>query len=466
MISGASLAVQQLAIGQATGGHHVLVLAASDRPPGYTIKSGGLQITRLPSWYNPYRVGQRLLLWPQRAILAALAKFHPDVIHLHEPFGIGLIGLQAARRLQIPVVFTAHQLPWFAAAYTPDLLGLPHLVEKTTWQYARWFLRRCAAVIAPTTTIAKIVQERLHFPIQVVNYGADLHRFQPFPAIPAEARQLRHKYGLDPHLPVILHVGRLDVEKQVDLLVHAAAQVMGQMAVQFLIVGDGCQRQNLSQLSQTLGVAKQCHFPGYILPEDDLPGLYRLASAFITASQIETFGIVVLEAMACGLPIIAANATCMPELVRPYKNGFLVPPNDSAAIAQHILWLLQHPEVADRLSEASYVMAQHYTVSRMIQEVTAIYTAVHHTQLRQITPIASKLSLIADAEAFNRQKTDGAHQHQQAAHSQGLAVIECTGLAEKAEDGHGEGGRLWAGNENGGSKFAHADREGKDRADQ
>jgi glycosyltransferase involved in cell wall biosynthesis len=389
MISGASLAVQQLAVGQADKGHQVLVLAASNRPQSYTVKTGDLQIIRLPSWHNPYRVGQRFVLRPQHTILTELARFKPEVIHLHEPFGMGLIGLRTARQLQIPVVFTAHQLPWFAAAYAPNLLGLPHLVEKITWQYARWFLRGCRAVIAPTRTIAKIVQERLNYPMQVVNFGTNLHHFQPTPTIPEEACHLRHKYGLDPHLPVILHVGRLDVEKQVDLLVHAAAQVIEQMKVQFLIVGDGCQRQNLHQLSQTLGVAQHCHFPGYVLPEGDLPGLYRLASAFITASRIETFGIVVLEAMACGLPIIAANATCMPELVQPYKNGFLVPPNDSTAIAQHILWLLQHPEVADSLSEASYVMAQHYTVSRMIQEVTAIYTAAHQTQLCEITPVVS-----------------------------------------------------------------------------
>lgn len=387
MISGASLAVQQLASGQAANGHQVLVVAASDRPQGYTVKSGGLQITRLPSRDNPYRVGQRFLLWPQRAIWAVLVRFQPDVIHLHEPFGIGLIGLQAARRLQIPVVFTAHQLPWFAAAYTPNLIGLPRLVEKITWQYARWFLRCCTAVIAPTRTIARIIQERLPYPVQVVNCGTNLQQFQPNPTRATELCQLRHKYGLDPQLPVILHVGRLDVEKQVDLLIEAMAQVMRQIAVQFLIVGDGCQRQRLMQLSQELDIPQQCHFAGYVLPEGDLPGLYRLASAFITASQIETFGIVVLEAMACGLPVIAADATCMPELVQPYKNGLLVPPNDSAAIAQQIIWLLQRPEVAARWGKAGRMQAQHYGVSRMVQEVIAVYTAVCHPQLREISQV-------------------------------------------------------------------------------
>ncbi|MEZ4513943.1 MAG: glycosyltransferase [Chloroflexota bacterium] len=387
MISGASLHVQQLASGQAANGHDVLVLSASDRPHGYTTHDGRLQITRLPSHHNPYRIGQRFLLWPQRAVWAELMRFQPDVIHLHEALGLGLIGLQAARRLQIPVMFTAHQLPWFATAYMPRVLGLPQLVETITWQYARWFLRHCTTVIAPTRTIARIIEKRLRYPVQVVNYGINLHQFQPTSTRPSEANELYRKYGLDPELPVILHVGRLDVEKQVDVLVHAVAQVQQQMPVQLLVIGDGCERQKLMQLGQGLGIAEQCHFPGYVLPDGDLPGLYRLASVFATASQIETFGIVVLEAMACGLPVIAANATCMPELVHDHQNGLLVPPDDSFAMAQRLTWLLQNPDVAARWREASGQMAQHYGMSRMIQEVMAVYyTAVyrphHHAAAR------------------------------------------------------------------------------------
>ncbi|MCB9432407.1 MAG: glycosyltransferase [Ardenticatenaceae bacterium] len=388
MISGASLSVQQLASGQAANGHQVLVLSASDQAKGYTTKSGNLQITRLPSHHNPYRIGQRFLLWPQRAVWVELLRFKPDVIHLHEAFGLGLIGLQAAQRLQIPVVFTAHQLPWFAAAYMPKVLGLPQLVEAITWQYARWFLRHCTAVIAPTQTIAQIIQQRLHQPVQVVNYGLNQQQFRPMPTEPSEYIRLCGKYGLDPDLPVVLHVGRLDVEKQVDLLLHAVAQVKKQMLVQFLVIGDGCQRQSLLQLSQDLGIAEYCHFPGYVLPDGDLPGLYRLASVFITASQIETFGIVVLEAMACGLPVIAVNATCMPELVHDHQNGLLVPPNDSAAMAQQLVWLLQNPEIAARWGETSWQMAQRYGASRMNQEMLAVYTAVYHPNSSpQIMPV-------------------------------------------------------------------------------
>jgi phosphatidylinositol alpha 1,6-mannosyltransferase len=121
MISGAALIVQDLAITLANQGCKALVITASDRAQAYTVRDGRLHIERLASRANPARVGQRYLLWPGRAVATALDAFGPDVIHLHEPLLLGWAGLRAARRLGAPVVLTAHQLPWFAAAYAPRL---------------------------------------------------------------------------------------------------------------------------------------------------------------------------------------------------------------------------------------------------------------------------------------------------------------------------------------------------------
>lgn len=120
MISGAALAAARLAEGLAAEGHDVLVIAASDRREGYSTQNGRLRIERLPSRPNPARVNQRFLLWPQRAINRLVHAFNPDIIHLHEPLLLGICGLRAARSLNIPVVLTLHQLPWFVAKYTPS----------------------------------------------------------------------------------------------------------------------------------------------------------------------------------------------------------------------------------------------------------------------------------------------------------------------------------------------------------
>lgn len=377
MISGAALVVQDLARNQADHGHNLLIIAASDRAEAYTVRDGRLQVERLTSRKNPARVGQRYLLWPARAVATALHVFAPDVIHLHEPLVLGWSGLRAGQRLGVPTIFTAHQLPWFAAAYTPRLPGLPRLVELLLWQYARWFLRQCTAVVAATTTIGQIVARQTGVRTHIIGLGIDLQRYSPRPDNAVEDRQLRQKYRLHPTQPVLIHVGRLDKDKSVEEVLRAAAQVFPWADAQLVIVGDGSQRSALMALSQQLGIAERCHFTGYVAPDnDDLPGLYRLATVFVTASTIETFGLVVVEAMACGCPVVAPAATCMPEIITPYRNGLLAPPHEPAALANQLNWLLEHPAEAAAMAAEGKVLAQKYGRMAMFAHYCDLYQAV------------------------------------------------------------------------------------------
>src|SRR5262245_45692997 len=115
MVSGAALVVQRFAEGMAGRGHSVLVLAASDRRSAYVEEHGCLRVFRLRSLYNPLRVGQRFLVWPQVTIADELRAFRPDILHWHDPSALSLAGLRAARRLHSGArrLLTVHQLPWF-----------------------------------------------------------------------------------------------------------------------------------------------------------------------------------------------------------------------------------------------------------------------------------------------------------------------------------------------------------------
>ena len=177
MISGAALAAARLAEGLAAEGHKVLVIAASDRREGYSTQNGRLRIERLPSRPNPARVNQRFLLWPQRAINRLVHAFNPDIIHLHEPLLLGICGLRAARSLNIPVVLTLHQLPWFVAKYTPSFWGSPIRFDWLLWQYGRWFLSQCAAVIAPAKPVANVIRQHTRRTAHIIPNGADLQHY-------------------------------------------------------------------------------------------------------------------------------------------------------------------------------------------------------------------------------------------------------------------------------------------------
>lgn len=374
MISGAAIMVQHLAQGLAADGHEVLVLAASDSGQSYTETAERLHVLRLPSIHNPTRVNQRFLIAPMRTMRRAVAEFQPDIIHTHEPLSLGLCGLKIAREMQLPTILTLHQLPWFPALYLPPWPGLREGVTAVLWRYGRWLVRQFTAVTVPAKTIADIVQAHSGIrPVPIYN-GLDLRQFSPQVTAPDEQERLRQKYGLAPHTPVVLHVGRLDKDKRVDLVLHAFAQV--QAEAQLLVVGDGRCRQSLIQLSQQLGIAQRCVFPGYVCADGDLPGLYRLSSVFVTASEVETFALVVHEAMASGLPVVAVTAGCLPEMVEHGLHGYLAPSGDYTALAAHINWLLQHPDEAAHMGQACRERAVKYGLEQVVNQFEQLYGEV------------------------------------------------------------------------------------------
>ena len=138
-----------------------------------------------------------------------------------------------------------------------------------------------------------------------------------------EDTALRKRLHLPAQVPVVLHVGRLDIDKNVERVVQAAAQAMQQTDAHLLIVGDGSQKHTLMKMCETLKIADRVHFPGYLTLREGLPEIYRLASLFVTASEIEVQSLVLLEAIASGLPIVAVRATFVPEIVHDKVNGFL-----------------------------------------------------------------------------------------------------------------------------------------------
>ncbi len=376
MVSGAAIAVQRLAHGMAGRGNAVLVLAASDQGQPYVEAHNGLHLVRLRSFPNPFRVGQRFALYPRGAILAALKSFRPDVLHAHDPLGVGLTGIMAARFLHIPTVLTTHQLPWFVAAYLPPWPGLQQAAEAGLWRYARWLARRCDRLIAPSHTIAEIMRTRgAGCPVAISN-GLDLNTFTPRPAAPDEAAALRRKYDLAPDLPVILHVGRIDADKQVERVVRATARALRSVKAQLLIVGDGKRREAVLRLSEALGIRAHSHFPGFVSATGDLPGLYRLASVFVTASEIETQCLVAMEALAAGTPVVAVRTSVLAELVEEGVNGFLVMPRDVEAMSERLVHLLQNPDHARALGQAGRKLVERHSLIHALDAHENLYRSL------------------------------------------------------------------------------------------
>ena len=392
MISGAALFAQQVAEAMAQRGHQVLVIAASDRDHPYLVKNGDLTILRLQSIHNPMRVGQRFSLYPRREVMKALHDFQPEVIHAHEPLQIGMLGFEYARRADIPILLTTHQLPSFIASYLPNLFKT--WAETILWAYARWLSRKFTSLIAPTQTISRLLTKMTGLQTNTIGYGMDLRTFRPLLSCDEDIA-IRQKWNLPPSLPILLHVGRLDTDKHVDRVIHAAARTLTELSAHLLIIGDGTQKQALIKLCKSLGISDRVHFPGYISKEAGLPEIYRIASLFVTASEIETQGIVLLEAAASGLPIVAVRATCIPEIVHHGMNGYLAESADFNGLSNAMNLLLKDPQKAKVMGKASLTLAAkhdlHYTNNAHDQLYGQLVRQVQTQRVKPKTGFQSQL---------------------------------------------------------------------------
>jgi glycosyltransferase involved in cell wall biosynthesis len=179
--------------------------------------------------------------------------------------------------------------------------------------------------------------------------------------------------------PTVLYVGRLDEEKRVDELLRAFAglphQTPEQRSVRLEVVGDGACRATWQALAERLGVADRVHFAGFV-SEDDLLDAYARAAVFCMPGIAELQSIATMEAMAAGLPVVAADAMALPHLVVPGRNGWLYPPGDVPALTDRLATLLADPALRARMGAESVELAGRHELGGTLARFEAIYSSV------------------------------------------------------------------------------------------
>ncbi|MDR9411360.1 MAG: glycosyltransferase [Haloquadratum sp.] len=242
-----------------------------------------------------------------------------DLVHVHSPFGMGLAGRRAAR--DVPLVVSYHTPTPAYAAYVPGGATVERAVAALASRYERWFLQQADLVVFPSavTRDASPAVGEEQPPTAVVSNGVDLDRFAPAAPSPTVAS------AVSAERPTIGYTGRLGQEKQLDELLLAAAE----LDVQVLVGGDGPARADLEGIARQRGV--DATFLGF-LPREELPGFYSALDLFVFPSPVETQGIVAMEAIACGTPVIAADAAALSETVTDGVDGLHYPPRDIDAL--------------------------------------------------------------------------------------------------------------------------------------
>ncbi len=367
---GGALFEHRLAHGLARRGHDVRVVAPGTSLRNYTEADEPTTIYRVSASSFIFSPRYKVSLRPYSRMKKIIEDFRPDVIHIHNAYKIGLSALKLAKKYHIRTVATNHFMPENLLLNVPLGKLFKKFLAAITWKYLIWFHNRADFVTSPTqTAVDLLTQHGLKPPRQAVSNGIDTEKFHPAQI----SESLRSKYNL-PVVPTIIYLGRVDGEKRLDLLITAFATTLKSgVTGHLLIVGGGTKKTELETLAQKLGIGKSVTFTGSI-PEAEKPAIYNLARAFAITSPAELQSIVLLEAMASGLPVIAVDVAALKELVRDEVNGYLVPFENNEILAEKLGRLLTDANLAKRMGEKSreIVMEKHST-EKTFEFYEAIY---------------------------------------------------------------------------------------------
>jgi glycosyltransferase involved in cell wall biosynthesis len=269
-----------------------------------------------------------------RALHRAVARFGPDLVHSHHPFLLGDTALRIAAEFDLPIVFTHHTLYEHYTRYVP--LDSPRM-ERFAVELATSYANLCDAVVAPSESVAAILRKRrVRSRIEVIPTGVDLARFAA-----GDGKTFRRARDIPDDAIVTGHVGRLAAEKNLAFLGEVLAQFASvHTGARLLIVGDGPEAPRLRSLFAERGLGERVHFAG-ILQGQALADAYRAMDVFAFASKTETQGLVLAEAMAAGVPVVAIDAPGAREVVRDRRNGRLLASESVADFLAALAWAVE-----------------------------------------------------------------------------------------------------------------------------
>jgi glycosyltransferase involved in cell wall biosynthesis len=367
--SGVTVSTDALAGGLAAAGHDVLLLAP--RPAAMWARlPAGVRVAWLPSYQLPVLVppDYRMplpLAW--RAAARELLDFAPDVLHAQSPFVTGLLALRMARRVDAPLVFTHHTR---FADYRHYLGPLARPGALLIDAYLRTFWSRCAAVVAPSHDLACEIEEllapdRARPILRVIPTGLDVGTIRTLGAV--DPRPL---VGWPADALVVASLGRLAREKSVGELVDGVlAARRREPRLRLLLVGGGPLEAALRRRWQD-GPNAPVHPTGGLARFDAL-ALLKGADLFAFASRTETQGLVLAEALACGLPVVARAGPAVGESVRDGVDGLIV--GDPAAFTRALLGLATDPRRRAQMAAQAVAGSDRFDRSRRVAEMLQLY---------------------------------------------------------------------------------------------
>ncbi len=318
-MNGVAAALGRLAHAVRERGGEVRVVTTTD-PRAPSTEADVRRWPSIPFWAYPQL---RVSAPPPGYIARELAAWRPTLVHVATPFGIGLAARRAAQALGVPMVTSYHtSLSQYAAFYKLGKLSAPG------WSFLRWFHNSGLRTYCPSDAIREELDANGFRNTRIWSRGVDMSRFNPS----RRSAEMRTRFGAGPDTIVVAYIGRIAAEKGLGVAAAAMRRLEGDPSIRFVVVGEGPYEKKLRALAPANTV-----FTGR-LSGDALAEAYASADMFVFPSTTDTFGQVLLEAMASGLPVVAVDAGPTREVLGA-SAGILAPPGNDAALAAEILRL-------------------------------------------------------------------------------------------------------------------------------
>jgi glycosyltransferase involved in cell wall biosynthesis len=299
------------------------------------------------------------LMWP------TVQGLKPDLIHSQHPILMGGLGADFADELQIPLVFTFHsRYDQYARKYVPLVSGL---ATSVTEEAVRRYLIRCSHIIAPTASVKAIIEDDYHVgvPITVVPTPVELSRYRDL-----HPDELRERLQLQ-SAEILLYIGRLAEEKNLEFLLRAFARIVrSRPQTRLVLVGGGPKEKGLRRLTGELELGERVIFAGAV-PHESVPGYAAAADLFVFPSTSETQGLVMIEAMAAGTPVVAVDAPGTSDILA--DGGGRLVPLEEGQFAQKVLNLLADEDGRRSLEAEALRVAETYTVDSATERLLDVY---------------------------------------------------------------------------------------------
>jgi len=347
-------------------GHEVMIVA----PECEGVPANEVGVVRLKA-IEHFNHSDFSIALPMSNLLPELFKdFKPDIIHVHHPFWMGDIALRLSCQYKIPLVFTYHTMFEQHMHYLPfQTEGAKRFIIDLFTGYANLVNQ----VIVPSESVRDILLGRgVKTPMEVVPTGVDLERFSK-----GDGKQVRLRLGIPAQAFVIGYIGRLAIEKNLDFLSLSIAECLKNEAnAHFLIGGGGPLEEEIKKIFAERNIPDRLHFAG-VLKGQELVDAYHAINIFAFASVSETQGLVLVEAMAAGVPVIALDAPGVREVIKDGLNGKLIKEQNQKVFSEALTGVI-HQRIEDfKLMKKNAISStQEFSIESCAKRMLKVYAAL------------------------------------------------------------------------------------------